>query len=211
MTFLPNAYQGNDANRMMLSFFIVSSMDLLNCLDSSLTKDDRERYINWVYLCQHQDGGFRGFPGGRLGDLRNEENSIWDPANVPATFFALAILAILRDDFARVKRRECLMWLKKMQRPDGSFGETLGLKDKIEGGLDPRFGYTAMGIRAMLRGRDEGQMKDVPDVEIDLFVDCIRQSQVRLLSHSCRKKLLKFQKSYDGGISESPFHEPHGS
>ncbi|KAE9971523.1 hypothetical protein EG328_005530 [Venturia inaequalis] len=193
MTFLPNIYQANDANRMMLAFFIVSSMDLLDCLDSTLKEEDRERYINWVYLCQHRDGGFRGFPGGDLGHLRNEENAVWDPANVPATLFALAILAILKDDFSRVKRRESLIWLKKMQRPDGSFGETLGLYEKIEGGLDPRFGYTAMGIRAILRGRGEGEMKDVPDVDIDLFVECIRRSQC-----------------YDGGISESPFHEPHG-
>lgn len=175
----------------MLAFFIVSSMDLLDCLDSSLTKEDRERYIDWVYLCQHRDGGFRGFPGGDLGHLRNEENAVWDPANVPATFFALAILAILKDGFSRVKRRECLIWLKKMQRPDGSFGETLGLNERIEGGLDPRFGYTAMGIRAILRGRGEGEMKDVPDVDVDLFVECIRRSQVRLLSYSCRQKMLK--------------------
>ena len=167
-------------------------MDLLGCLDSSLTEDDRDRYINWVYLCQHADGGFKGFPGGDLGALRNNENSVWDPANVPATFFALAILAILKDDFSRVKRKECLLWLKKMQRPDGSFGETLGLGEKIEGGLDPRFGYTAMGIRAILRGRDQGEMKDVPDVDIDLFVDCIRRSQVRPLPYFCRKKKLKF-------------------
>jgi geranylgeranyl transferase type-1 subunit beta len=192
MTYLPNAYQGNDANRMMLSFFILSSMDLLNCLDSSLTEEDRQRHINWVYLCQHTDGGFRGFPGGDLGQLRNEENSVWDPANVPATFFALAILAVLRDDFSRVKRRECLSWLAKMQRPDGSFGETLGLGGKIEGGLDPRFGYTAMGIRAILRGRDKGVMDDVPDVDIDAFVECIRQSQVCLLPYYCRKQMLKF-------------------
>ncbi|QDS72772.1 hypothetical protein FKW77_004694 [Venturia effusa] len=193
MTFLPNAYQANDANRMMLAFFILSSMDLLDCLNSTLTVEDRERYINWVYLCQHEDGGFRGFSGGDFGHLRNDENAVWDPANVPATFFALAILAILEDDFSRVKRRECLSWLTKMQRSDGSFGETLGPNEKIEGGLDPRFGYTAMGIRAILRGRGEGEMKDVPDVDTDLLVECIRRSQ-----------------SYDGGISESPFHEPHG-
>lgn len=192
MTYLPNAYQGNDANRMMLSFFIVSSMDLLNCLDSSLTGEDRERYINWVYLCQHIDGGFRGFPGGDLGELRNEENTAWDPANVPATFFALATLTILRDDFSRVKRRECLSWLTKMQRRDGSFGETLGLGGKIEGGLDPRFGYTAMGIRVILRGQNQGVIDDVPDVDIDAFIQCIRQSQVRSLSCFYRKQMLKF-------------------
>lgn len=166
-------------------------MDLLNCLDSSITQEERDRYINWIYHCQHADGGFRGFPGGDLGELRNDENSIWDPANVPATFFALAILAILKDDFSRVRRREALSWLTKMQRPDGSFGETLGLGGKIEGGLDPRFGYTAMGIRAILRGRNRGEMEDVPDADVDGLVECIRQSQVRSLSHFYRKKMLK--------------------
>jgi geranylgeranyl transferase type-1 subunit beta len=125
-----------------------------------------------------------------MGELRNEENSIWDPANVPATFFALAILAILKDDFSRVRRRECLLWLTKMQRPDGSFGETLG-GGKIEGGLDPRFGYLAMGIRAILLGRNQGELEDVSDLDIEAFVKCIRRSQVRYKSPLSRKKMLK--------------------
>ena len=48
-------------------------------------------------------------------------------------------------------QQECLQWLTKMQREDGSFGETLGPGDKIEGGMDTRFGYCATGVRWVLR------------------------------------------------------------
>jgi geranylgeranyl transferase type-1 subunit beta len=181
-TFLPHMYTGNDSNRMMLAFFIISALDLLDSLDTCCTAQEREDYKDWIYRCQLSDGGFRAFPGTDFGELSNAENKAWDPANIPATYFALSMLAVLGDDFARVKRKECLLWLTKLQRPDGSFGETLGEKDKIEGGLDPRFGYTASGIRWILRGKAKGEVMGVPDVDIDKLVHCVRLSQVGPMS-----------------------------
>jgi geranylgeranyl transferase type-1 subunit beta len=180
-TFLPYQYIGNDSNRMMLGFFIVSALDLLDSLETCCTRQEREDYINWIYRCQLPDGGFRAFPGTDFGERSNEENKLWDPANVPATYFALSLLAVLGDDLVRVRRKECLLWLTKLQRPDGSFGETLGENGKIEGGLDPRFGYTAMGIRWILRGKAKGDVLGVQDVEVDKLVQCVRLSQVGLI------------------------------
>jgi geranylgeranyl transferase type-1 subunit beta len=177
---------------LMLAYFIISALDLLDSLKSSITAEEREGYVQWIYDCQLPEGGFRGFPGSDFGSRRNDENSTWDPANVPATYFALATLLVLGDNLERVKRRECLEWLTKMQRSDGSFGETL-VNDKIEGGMDMRFGYTAMGIRWILRGRACGEVDGVPDVHVEKLVQRIRQSN-----------------TYDGGISELPFHESHG-
>ncbi|KAF2810468.1 geranylgeranyl transferase type I beta subunit [Mytilinidion resinicola] len=191
-TFLPWQYTSNDSNRMSLAFFIVSALDLLGNLDSGISAEERQGFIDWVYHCQHPDGGFRAFPGTDLGELRNEENKIWDPANVPATFFALGLLIVLGDDLQKVKRRECLMWLTKMQRSEGGFGETLGEDGRIEGGNDTRFGYTGSGIRYMLRGYITGPVDGVPDIDVDKLVQCINISE-----------------SYDGGISEAPFHEAH--
>jgi len=191
-TYLPRYYTPNDSNRLMLAYFIISALDLLDALNSSTTAEERESYAQWIYACQLPEGGFRGFPGSDFGSQRNDENKTWDPANVPATYFALATLLILGDHLKRVKRRECLEWLTKMQRPDGSFGETL-VNGKIEGGMDVRFGYTAMGIRWILRGGAGHEVDSVPDIDVDKLVQRIKQSN-----------------TYDGGISEMPFHESHG-
>jgi len=118
-----------------------------------------------------------------LGESRTLENAVWDAPTVPATFFALSALCILGDDLSRVKRKECLVWLNKMQRPDGSFGETIGDNGRIEGGTDARFGYCATGVRWMLRGNVEGEVEGIPDIQLDSFVNCIRLSQVRI--HKC--------------------------
>ncbi|KAF2176673.1 geranylgeranyl transferas-like protein type i beta subunit [Zopfia rhizophila CBS 207.26] len=191
-TFLPHQYTSNDANRMTFAFFILSALDLLGNLQAALSAEERQGHIEWVYHCQLPEGGFRAFPGADFGSQRNDENKIWDPAHIPATFFALLVLALLGDDLQRVKRREILIWLNRMQRPDGSFGETLREDGRIEGGNDTRFGYMSTGIRWILRGNVEGSVDGVPDINVDKFVECIRNSE-----------------TYDGGISETKFHEAH--
>jgi geranylgeranyl transferase type-1 subunit beta len=175
-TYLPPQYASMDANRMMVVYFTFLSLDLLSALD--LSEDERENALNWIYLCQHHDGGFRGSPGVDLDGRESEGNREWDVATVPATFFALGSLAILRDDFSRVKRKECLTWLRKVQRSDGSFGEHLGEGGVVEGGMDTRFGMCAAGVRWFLRGDAAGEVEGVPDVEVDKLIGCIRLAQV---------------------------------
>lgn len=189
---LPQLYTSNDATRMTFAFFTISALDLLGVLFVKTTPEERAEYADWIYRCQHPEGGFRGFPGTDLGDKRNDQNRVWDPAHLPSTYFALASLCVLGDDLARVNKTACLTWLRKLQRPDGSFGELLGLNDHIEGGMDSRFGYCAMGIRWILRGNITGPSYDVDDVRVQDFVECIGRSQ-----------------TYDGGISEEQFHEAH--
>ncbi len=191
-TFLPHLYTGNDANRMTLALFIVSALDILGDLDSALSAEERQGHIDWVYRCQLPEGGFRPWPGTDYGERRNEENKVWDPAHVPGTFFALLTLVVLGDDLERVKRREILKWLTKMQRPAGGFGETLGVDDFVHGGNDSRFGYMATAIRWILRGDLEGPFDGIPDIRVDDFVTCVCAAE-----------------SYDGGISEAPYHEAH--
>ncbi|KAF2201841.1 geranylgeranyl transferas-like protein type i beta subunit [Delitschia confertaspora ATCC 74209] len=191
-TFLPHHYTGNDSNRMTLAFFVLSALDLLGDLDDALTPEERQGHIEWVYRCQLPEGGFRAFPGADFGSLRNESNKVWDPASVPATFFALLVLSLLKDDLQRVKRREILEWLRSMQRPDGSFGETVGEGGRVEGGSDTRFGYMSAGIRWVLRGHVEGPVDGIEDIDVDKFIACVRGSE-----------------TYDGGISDAEFHEAH--
>lgn len=178
---------------MYLAFFIIGALDLLGSLDSVPSKDEREDYVNWIYHCQHPDGGFRMWPGTDFGAKASKDNALWDPANVPATYFALTLLLILDDDFKRVKRRETLLWLLRMQRPDGSFGETL-VNGTIEGGRDPRFGYCAAGIRYILRGPVEGAItvdgQSMDDVDVDAFVGCVRLAEVGTPPFAVRMVLL---------------------
>lgn len=191
-TFLPHHYTGNDSNRMLLAFFILSATDILGDLQTALSSEERQGYIEWIYSCQLPEGCFRPSPATDLGNLRDEQNAIWDPAHIAGTFFALLSLVLLKDDLGRVKRREILLWLTKLQRPDGSFGQTLGENGRVEGGNDTRFGYMATGIRWILRGNIEGSVDGVPDIEVDKFVRCVQMSE-----------------TYDGGISEAPFQEAH--
>ena len=176
-TYLPDHYIPNDSNRMTLAFFTLSALDLLGVLREKTTSSERAEYINWIYLCQHPSGGFRGFTGTNFGDgLRNDENGHWDPANLAGTFFALAALAVLGDGMEKVKRKECLEWLTELQCEDGSFGEVLGAQGKIEGGGDVRFCYLAAVVRWILQGPE--QEYDVKDIDTDKLAAFIMASQV---------------------------------
>ncbi|WEW60317.1 geranylgeranyl transferase type-1 subunit beta [Emydomyces testavorans] len=192
-TLLPHQYTPNDSNRMTLGYFIVAGLDLLGSLDANLSESERQGCVNWIYHCQIPSGGFRGFTGTDFGDdKRTAENEHWDPANLAATFFALVTLLILGDDLMRVKRKECLRWLRRMQREDGSFGEVLGAGGEIAGGRDLRFCCCAAGIRYMLRGRDVEYLKHVDDIDIQKLVSYVENCQ-----------------TYDGGFAQAPWLEAH--
>ena len=179
-TFLPDQYTSNDSNRITLAFFTVSALDLLDILHTKVTQEERESWIRWIYHLQVPEGGFRGFPGTAFGDEhRTEENRHWDPANLPATFFAIVTLIILGDDLSKVKREECLRWLPNLQRENGSFGETLGEEERIEGGNDLRFCCCAAGIRYILRGNGPDQVTEATaDFDVENLVCYIASCQV---------------------------------
>ena len=162
---------------MALAYFTVSALDLLGTLTTNTTAEQRADYIDWIYSNQHSQGGFRAFPGTDLGPHTTPGNAHWDPANLPATYFALSSLLILGDDLKRVKRKEALAWLKGLQREDGSFGETI-VQGTINGGTDSRFGYCGMGVRFILRGYSEGEVDGVEDIRLGDFVECVRASEV---------------------------------
>ncbi|KAA8906432.1 terpenoid cyclases/protein prenyltransferase alpha-alpha toroid [Sphaerosporella brunnea] len=191
-TCLPEDYTSTDLNRMTLGCFSVAALDLLGELPFLTSPEDRHGWIEWVYRNQLPTGGFRGSPAADLGSA-----SRWDPPNVSATFFAVATLVNLGDGLERLKRREILQLLPKLQREDGSFGECLlpATEDEPEtlvGTTDMRFVYMAVALRWMLRGQAGMGCPDIPDFDVDKTVAYIRSSQ-----------------SYDGGISEKPFGESH--
>ena len=175
-TYLPTGYTSNDSNRMTLAFFIISALDLLGVLHDHTTSDERGEWANWIYHCQHPDGGFRGFTGTMIGGTGD---SNWDPANLAATFFALAALVVLGDDMKKVKRRECLTWLARLQCSDGSFGEVLGGHREIQGTGDVRFCYLAAVVRSILKKKEEtSEAGSARDIDVDGLADFVMASKV---------------------------------
>lgn len=172
-THLPNPYTSNEAQRMSLAFFILFALDLLDALHTRTTASERSDYANWILRCQHPDGGFRGFTGTTTGgENRNE----WDAANLAATYFACAALAVLGVGLERVRRKECLEWVRRLQRGNGSFGEGIGKGGVVEGAEDMRFCYLAAVTRWFLRRGDD--MDEVEDIDVEGLVKWVEASVV---------------------------------
>lgn len=172
-TYLPNAYTSNEAQRMSLAFFILSALDLLDALHTKTTASERAEYADWIIRCQHPDGGFRGFTGTMTG---NENTNEWDAANLAATYFACAALVVLGEGLERVRKKECMEWVRKLQRANGSFGEGIGKGGVVEGAEDMRFCYLAAVTRWFLRRGED--MDKLEDIDIEGLVKWIEASVV---------------------------------
>lgn len=212
---LPHHYLSNEGNRMALAYFIINSIAILTptaALDSSDTTtpprqplippQDRRKLRQWVLSHQHPGGGFSA-TSSLVFPVQGYEQ--WEPetgahdaegpglANLPATLFALQLLALLADEgdeggaFRGVDRVQTLRWLRRLQREDGSFGEVLrrmpgeleGQGWFIGGGYDMRYCYIAASIRWMLRGAvREGETGWVEDFDAEGLARYIQRSQV---------------------------------
>jgi geranylgeranyl transferase type-1 subunit beta len=178
---LPTQYTSTDSARMMLGFFILSALDLL---DQTLPASDIKAFKVWIISCQHPNGGFCGSPNHRYPDSYYDArgyNQI-ESANLPATFFALLSLNLV-GNIADIERSKCLRWLKRLQREDGSFGEYLERDGKVGGGMDMRYCHFASAVRWMLRG-DIGLFRgeEYEDIDVDGLVRHIRSGEVVFLT-----------------------------
>lgn len=204
-----------DSIRLTLGFFIVAALDLLSSassyteplLDSRASSlipaSDRKRLREFVLSLQHPTGGFCGSPNHvlpREWSVEWEEESrsevAGDPANpnIAATYFALLLLGLLAegdgtDAFAGVHREKTLAWLRRLQRPDGSFGDVVNEHGFISGGRDMRFCLLGSTIRYILGG---DKLPEADDMNVEALVAHIRRGQ-----------------TFDGGLSESATHESH--
>ena len=181
-THLPAAYTSNDSQRISLAFFILSALDLLGSLHTHTTAAERAEYRDWILQCQHPNGGFRGFTGTIVG--KESEPCVYDSANLAATYFALAALAVLGDGIQHVDREQCFQWLRTLQRQNGSFGEGVGRDGRIEGAEDMRFAQLAAGTRWFLR---RGKMESSQDIDSEALVGWIESSVVSDRKRSCSK------------------------
>ncbi|PQE25250.1 prenyltransferase and squalene oxidase protein [Rutstroemia sp. NJR-2017a WRK4] len=192
---LPTAYTSTDSTRMTLGFFILSALDLLGEGPSTFPESRRKDIREWVLRCQHPLGGFCGssnhrYPDIYYADVGHGRRDV-DPANLAASFFAVLILGLV-GGIERVRRRDCLSWLRRLQREDGSFGELVTEDGKVRGGRDMRYCYVATALRWMLTGDAHEEREEGTDINVESLVEHLRRGQ-----------------TYDGGISESSEHEAH--
>lgn len=116
-------------------------------------------------------------------------NLHWDPANLHNTFMGLLTLVMLGDDLGRLRREECLGWVKGLGRRDGSFGEMVGEGGEVVGRGDLRSVYCAVGVVYLLA--EEGQW--------GRWVD--RERVVRFVVN-CQDEL-------EGGLGQAWLREAH--
>ena len=155
MSVMPSRYQAQEVNRLTLAYFIISGLDVLGRLE----KVNREKTIDWIYSLQvlpdkedpskdFQNCGFRG--SSFIGVPYNPkceptEMHQHDQGHLAMNYCALALLAILGDDYSRVNKDAIVKAMRTMQLADGSFACVAGGAEN-----DMRFVYCACVVSYML-------------------------------------------------------------
>ncbi|KAI1728502.1 prenyltransferase and squalene oxidase repeat domain-containing protein [Ditylenchus destructor] len=189
---LPSAYVGFYNSRPTLLFFLLSSLDVLDRLDTALTEESKQDIIKFLYDLQIESNS--GLPldvSGFCGSLCHIENSkseqstdpdsYYDCAHIAQTYTALCCLLVLGDDLKQVDSRAILSGVSRCQKDDGSFC-AFGFQNSEN---DMRFVYCAVAICFILNDYS--------------FINTEK------LKHFIRNSI-----NYDGGIGQGPMYESHG-
>ncbi|RZC41524.1 geranylgeranyl transferase type-1 subunit beta [Asbolus verrucosus] len=177
---LPSSLSSMDTHRVILIYFAISGLDLLNELDSVPNK---QSIIDWIYSLQVCDdtelvSGFQGSPTLNT-KLNNGQNALYKWGHIATTYSALATLVILGDNLERIDKASIIQSLRTLQLSNGCY---MGAKEGTE--HDMRFVFCAACISYIL--------DDWSGMDIDKTVDFIIKSI-----------------SYDFGIAQAPELESH--
>ncbi|PKI85384.1 hypothetical protein MVES_000306 [Malassezia vespertilionis] len=140
LSMMPQLYTSGDDQRMTLGYFCLGALDLLNKMDAGLSTEQREAYIDWIYIQQMPFGGFRGSPAA-------------SEAHLTMTYTALLTLVLLRDNFARLDRKRLHDFVRDLQQNDGSHRSSPTSEER-----DVRFSYCAFAIAYIM---DDWSMLDI--------------------------------------------------
>eukprot|EP01130_Rhizamoeba_saxonica_P012526 TRINITY_DN5283_c0_g2_i1.p1 TRINITY_DN5283_c0_g2~~TRINITY_DN5283_c0_g2_i1.p1 ORF type:complete len:346 (+),score=63.55 TRINITY_DN5283_c0_g2_i1:14-1051(+) len=191
---LPNQLVGQDCNRVVISYFALTSLDILGLLDKYFDQDRKNAVIEYLYALQvvpptdhesHPNCGFRGSTFfGTPYDPNHEHidcvHSL-DYSHVTMTAMSLLLLVVFGDDLSRVNKPAILSGLKACQREDGSFGYL-----PVPTETDMRFIYSAC-VSCYI-------MNDWTGIDTDKIVEYILNSQ-----------------RYDYAFAQEPGCESHAS
>jgi len=141
-----------DNSKVLLAYFAVAGLDILNKLDR--LPHTKHAIIDWVYMHQITEKitekeigvcGFRGSSTLVTDKNKNKQNHDYDCSHVTMTFSALNTLLTLGDDLSKLNKQSILASLKALQLPDGSFTATFDGSEN-----DVRFLYSACCISYIL-------------------------------------------------------------
>lgn len=169
-----------DVHRLSFFYFVVSGLDLLNALKSTISEDERKKMADWIYMYQVDSSkaklGYAGFRGTQI----TGNGLPVDTGFITMTYCALISLCILNDDLSRVDRTSIIKSLRHCQNKDGSFNLSV-----LGGENDMRIVYCAVAISYILN--------DWSGIDVDSCVNFITDSM-----------------SYEGGFAQCPGAEAHG-
>lgn len=117
---LPSKFQSEDSNTLAIAYFSLSSLELLNALNTVFTHTEKLSLIDYIYKHLVETETYAGFRGS-LTYLPQTESSI----ELAATCFALQSLLVLGDDLNRVPIRKVIQTVQECQTTDGGFVNTL--------------------------------------------------------------------------------------
>ncbi|KAG0679983.1 hypothetical protein C6P40_004962 [Pichia californica] len=120
LSVLPNKYQSEDSNKLAIAYFSLSSLKLMNTLESTFSESERKGFIEFIYLHLIVFDDISGFRGSFI-YLKNDKNSI----DIASTCFALQCLLILGDDLKRLNKFKILNFVKILQLSNGGFKNSI--------------------------------------------------------------------------------------
>lgn len=171
---LPAKAQSEDANKLALIYFVLHGLGLIGKLKDPAPEDIEYVYDHLICLSDLSVQAFRSSQTFQLDPAKNA----YDLPNLSATFFALAILLVLRDDYSkRLDRHRIMNFVSKCQiklGPDaGSFRPVLDANGESWGESDLRLCYIAASIRKML-GYDKLPLEERKnDFDVGLLTDFV--------------------------------------
>ncbi|WPK27664.1 hypothetical protein PUMCH_005061 [Australozyma saopauloensis] len=149
---LPQKAQSEDSNKLALVYFNLYGLALIGKLDLEKCSG----YVDYVYqhLIPLQDLLIQAFRSSNTFALDSSKND-YDLPNLSSTFFALAILLVLEEDFSsKIDRHKIMNFVSRCQVKDGlekgAFRPVLDCNGNPYGESDLRLCYVAASIRTIL-------------------------------------------------------------
>ncbi|XP_053972599.1 geranylgeranyl transferase type-1 subunit beta [Hylaeus anthracinus] len=139
---LPSDLAEYDSSRLLIAFFAISGLDLLNCLHN-LSEQTKLQAIEWIYRLQVTGAGPRS--GFQPSTTIPKDAPEYQCGHLAITYIGLATLLILDDDLSRIDKKAIIEGVRACQNPDGSFKAIVAGSES-----DMRFLYCACCISMIL-------------------------------------------------------------
>ncbi|PSN32157.1 Geranylgeranyl transferase type-1 subunit beta [Blattella germanica] len=172
---LPARFSSYDSTRLLIAFYAISGLDILNALDV-LSEEKKHQIIEWIYglqvLPDDKDSpelwkrcGFQGSSTIIFPRNKTDCSTEYAYGHLAMTYTGLATLVILGDDLSRVNRAAIIEGVKVLQQEDGSFCSSLAGSES-----DMRFVYCAACVCYILR--------DWSGMDVDKALNFIKRSML---------------------------------